>query len=307
LFRIFKPLPLGPGSTRKSNSENSQTNLLVMVLLVSLLACGFPFPRPHNSLPVATIAYSSDAAFLYLAGIVPSSPQITLPSDRPIFPYSIIPGGARNSRELQSALAADPVAAHHYSDFRVQSASLVRLSAARKVYVSYRLGNRVFWTKQKVTLHSGEPVLTDGTHFARARCGNRISLLPGPTSSAEPAAATLGGPVFHRVSLRLRTCCLPRPSGSTGPCRPKSCLQARLRLFLPVQAPAPVVALSLNRFIPHSAVALAVRQALPVDPVDCPSPARHLSLFLGVRRPLLFRSRSLSPFFALAVPGFFSS
>jgi hypothetical protein len=167
-----------------------------MVILVFILACGFPFPKPHISLPVATIAYSSDSAFLYLAGIVPSPPQITLPSDRPIFPYSIIPGGARNRRELQSALAADPVAAHHYSDFRVQSASLVRLSAARKVYVSYRLGNRVFWTKQKVTLHSGEPVLTDGTHFARARCGNRISLLPGPTSSAEPAAATLGGPVF---------------------------------------------------------------------------------------------------------------
>ena len=167
-----------------------------MVILVSLLACGFPFPKPHISLPVATIAYNSDSAFLYLAGIGPSSPQITLPSDRPIFPYSIIPGGAHDSRELQSALAADPVAAHHYSDFRVQSASLVRLSAARKVYVSYRLGNRVFWTKQKVTLHSGEPVLTDGTHFARTRCGNRISLLPGVTSSAEPAAATLGGPVF---------------------------------------------------------------------------------------------------------------
>jgi hypothetical protein len=166
-----------------------------MVILVSFLACGFPLPKPRVSLPIATIAYSSDSAFLYLAGIAPYSPQIT-PADRPIFPYSIIPGGARNSRELQSALAADPVAAHHYSDFRVQSASLVRLPATRKVYVSYRLGNRVFWSKQKVTLPSGEPVLTDGTHLARARCGNRISLLPGVTSSAEPAAATLGGPVF---------------------------------------------------------------------------------------------------------------
>jgi hypothetical protein len=166
-----------------------------MVILVSLLACVFLFANSKLSSAISSAPANSDAGFLSLAGLLPDSPQIS-PADRPIFPYSIIPGGARSSRELQSVLAIDPVAAHHYSDFRVHSVSLVRLPTARKVYVSYRIGNRIFWTKEKVTLHAGEPVLTDGTHLARARCGNRISLLPGPTSSSEPTASVLGAPVF---------------------------------------------------------------------------------------------------------------
>lgn len=167
-----------------------------MVILVSLLAAAFLFPNPDSSSAVFSPSHNPDLAFLYLSGLLPDSPQISLPASTPIYPYSIIPGDARSSHELQSALSSDPVVAHHYADFRVQYASLVRLPADRKVYVSYRVGNRVYWTKEKVTLRAGEPVLSDGTHLARARCGNRISAVPGPTSPSEPTAAVLGTPVF---------------------------------------------------------------------------------------------------------------
>ncbi len=46
------------------------------------------------------------------------------------------------------------------------------------VYVSYRIGNKVFWTKHKLALRKGEAMLSDGTNMARTRCGNRISVLP---------------------------------------------------------------------------------------------------------------------------------
>src|SRR5690242_20581611 len=37
---------------------------------------------------------------------------------RPVYPYSIIPGGAWSQPELRSALSRDPVAAEHYKGFR---------------------------------------------------------------------------------------------------------------------------------------------------------------------------------------------
>jgi hypothetical protein len=55
--------------------------------------------------------------------------------------------------------------------------------------MSYRVGDRVYWTKEKVTLPQGEALLTDGRSLIRARCGNCISDTPqGPTSDAEPDA-----------------------------------------------------------------------------------------------------------------------
>jgi hypothetical protein len=113
-------------------------------------------------------------------------------SGRTVYPYSVIPGGVGDARGLREAVSRDAVVAAHYSGFNLASAQVVRLGAARTVYVSYRLGNKVYWTRKKVKLASGETVITDGEHFARARCGNRITESPGGESSpAEPIAEVL--------------------------------------------------------------------------------------------------------------------
>jgi len=53
--------------------------------------------------------------------------------------------------------------------------------------VSYRLHDRVYWTKHKVRIRSGETILTNGQTEVRARCGNCISMAPLlPTSDEEP-------------------------------------------------------------------------------------------------------------------------
>ena len=115
---------------------------------------------------------------------------------RPLFPYSVIPGGVESVRELKSAAAHDPVIARHYANFNLAKARIVRLSKDRPVYVSYRLGNRIFWTRRKLQLLKGETVITDGEHAARTRCGNRISETPaGPVSSKEPPRETLETPL----------------------------------------------------------------------------------------------------------------
>ena len=109
---------------------------------------------------------------------------------RPTFSYSVIAGGARDARELQRAVEQDPVVADHYRDADMATMRPEILRSDRLAYVSYRVGDRVFWTKRKVRIPSGETILTNGQTEIRARCGNCISMEPLlPTSDEEPDAA----------------------------------------------------------------------------------------------------------------------
>jgi hypothetical protein len=104
-----------------------------------------------------------------------------------VYPYSVIPGGVQSAADLKNSLSNDSVVAKHYEDFEVEKTRVVRLNQDRLLYVSYRLGNRVYWTKKALLLPKGEAVITDGEHMARTRCGNRLSEAPaGPVLAAGP-------------------------------------------------------------------------------------------------------------------------
>jgi hypothetical protein len=45
-------------------------------------------------------------------------------------------------------------------------------------YDSYRVGNKIYWTKRPRFIKAGEPILTDGRLAILMRCGNLISLQP---------------------------------------------------------------------------------------------------------------------------------
>jgi hypothetical protein len=108
-------------------------------------------------------------------------------TDRVLYPYSVIPGGVRNSAELRNAVAHDDTVAQHYTGFNLGNARVVQLREARAMFVSYRIGSRIFWTKNRLNLRAGEKVVTDGEHMARTRCGNRLSDVPiGPVLKNEP-------------------------------------------------------------------------------------------------------------------------
>jgi hypothetical protein len=114
---------------------------------------------------------------------------------RPLYPYSVIPGGAANPQELKIALLHDPVVAAHYADFNLENAHVVRQDADRPMYVSYRLGDRVFWTRKMLVIHKGEKLISDGAHEARTRCGNRLSATAeAPVSAEQPPADVLAAP-----------------------------------------------------------------------------------------------------------------
>ena len=110
------------------------------------------------------------------------------PATRPVYRYSIIPGGAYDSAELIRALETDPVAAHHYGDFRLSEVHTVA-AGDQPVYVSYRMGKNIYWTSHPIRLLRGETLLTDGSNVARARCGNRISTKPMAPIATKPVPA----------------------------------------------------------------------------------------------------------------------
>jgi len=111
---------------------------------------------------------------------------------RPLFPYSVIPGGVESAQELKNAVERDPVVAGHYAGFDLAKLRIIRLGQDRMAYVSYRLGDRVYWTNRKLKLPKGETLITDGSHEARTRCGNRLSSAASePVSPHEPAAEAM--------------------------------------------------------------------------------------------------------------------
>jgi hypothetical protein len=115
---------------------------------------------------------------------------------RKVYPFSVIPGGAYSAEELALARRVDGVVAAHYADFDAPAVAVRTLPENEFLYVSYRKSDRVYWTTDKRRIPKGEPVLTDGKHLARVRCGNRLSAAPqfpvlyGP----QPTEANLNAP-----------------------------------------------------------------------------------------------------------------
>jgi hypothetical protein len=152
----------------------------------------------HFALPVFSVAtgragkVASDRRDASVSHPAPPSPQHPA---RPVYPYSIIRGGAYNAAELARALDLDAVAAGHYAVFQRTLAHTAESPFSAPVFLSYRVGDAIYWTSRPVRLPRGETVLTDGKNYARARCGNRISQTPlTPVSDTEPASSEMDQP-----------------------------------------------------------------------------------------------------------------
>jgi len=158
------------------------------VLLVTFLVIHFSRHATPNGVPIAKIEFNvapEAAAEVSPAGLSP----------RPVFRYSVVPGGVRDAQELQKAAATDPVVGKHYSDFRIGKARTIQLDRPVAMYVSYRRNNQVFWTRNKMMIPAGETLISDGENLARVRCGNRLSPVAAkPVAAIDPDGETLETP-----------------------------------------------------------------------------------------------------------------
>jgi hypothetical protein len=195
-----------------------------------------------------------------------------------LLPYSVIPGGVDSAAELNDAVRNDPVVAQHYSGFDAANSRIISLHRERAVYVSYRMGDQIFWTSRRLLLPKGETLITDGANEARTRCGNRISdTLQAPVSSNQPLLEALER--FPAVGL-LDTSNLPFDNA----------------LISPAPLGLPAAADTEHGFFMIPSVPLvpvpgsgSIIGSLPAAPVVTPEPSTVLLLSAGLSGWLLVR------------------
>lgn len=126
---------------------------------------------------------------------------------RPVYPYSVVAGGVEDAKELKWVAEHDPIVGAHYAGFDYAHAQVVRLTLARTAYLSYRIGNHIYWTRRRIALHKGEKLITDGRMTARGRCANRIEETPQQqaVSPVEPPAQRFDEPVRPEEGIAMNS------------------------------------------------------------------------------------------------------
>lgn len=139
--------------------------LVPTIMCVLLVACS---REPASENRVAASFHAEE---------LPENHQVDL-SQRQLFPFSVVPGGTFNQAEVKQRVAQDPVVKQHYQGIDIAKLKPFRLTQPAQGYVSFRIGDRIFWTSRRLYLKPGEILLSDGLNILRGRCGNRVSLTP---------------------------------------------------------------------------------------------------------------------------------
>jgi hypothetical protein len=114
-------------------------------------------------------------------------PKFDFRAARETYQFSVVPGGVYDWKELTDSIAHDPVARKHYEGIDTERLWAERVHKPMVAYVSYRKGDKVYWTDHTVNIAEGEILLTDGKNLVRSRCGNRVSVMkPTPLPGAVP-------------------------------------------------------------------------------------------------------------------------
>jgi hypothetical protein len=269
----------------KLAANSSLHHFLVLVVLASTssvlyFSCPDFFLHRRHSLSTPH-SLNSVASPIFDASLL-ASPAVSKGDPRPLFPYSIIPRGVGSIQDLRYALAHDPVAAAHYAGFSLARAHFVRAGKSRAGYVSYRLGNRVFWTKNKLPLQQGELLISDGQHTARTRCGNRVSEIPmAPVSPSEPTAEKLNIPLEPFDPSPLWASNSPAPFSPLSPGAPTPPSGPGGGIFIPPVPP--IFCCGGGGGSPPPVV--------PPPPVQTPEPGTLLLLVIGLATAILLRKK----------------
>ncbi|MEO7495194.1 MAG: PEP-CTERM sorting domain-containing protein [Massilia sp.] len=194
MIRRFDTSATATGTHKRQAILSLSALGLACVLAAFLLKPSTPLAPRHPSTALASPALQPLVA-----------PAVTdVAKGRRIYPFSVVPGGVASREELARVVNRDPVVAEHYAGFNVDIARIVTLAKPRAVYVSYRKGDKIFWTARKITLPQGETLLSDGVNEVRTRCGNRVSDVPQlPVAADEPSLEVLDSSVVSDGGLQL--------------------------------------------------------------------------------------------------------
>ena len=98
---------------------------MVVPVVLALVAGGFLAWNLYHSVYVQPAKYAPAPAQNFRAA-------------RRIYPFSVIPGGVYEPKELVTSMEKDPALREHYKDVKLDNLVAVRTSSAIKAEVSYR-------------------------------------------------------------------------------------------------------------------------------------------------------------------------
>ena len=123
-----------------------------------------------------------------------------------MYPYSVVPGGVEDAKELKWVAEHDPiVAATAMPELTTTTlGSYVSPWPERHMFRT-ESATGVYWTHHRVTLPPGEKVITDGRITARSRCGNRVEEVPQGLATASAGAPGGEGRSIQPVRMPIGT------------------------------------------------------------------------------------------------------
>ena len=134
-----------------------------------------PRPNPLVELTRSNIPLASAPA-----------PTPTAPKKILVWRHSLIPGGVESIEYLRARVSLDPALQKAYEGFDWSRARLFTFPKDRPVFMSYRLGDKIRWTRRTVLVKEGAEAITDGVMVILTRCGNLVSFVPVEPSEDLP-------------------------------------------------------------------------------------------------------------------------
>src|SRR5262249_41011193 len=105
--------------------------------------------------------------------------------------FPVIPGGVSSAKDFCARAEANPVLKKYIAGFNCTVAYETTLASDITVFMTFRKGDRILWSRHGILVHKGERLITDGTRSFLVRCANEIQFTPQtPTMNIETAELT---------------------------------------------------------------------------------------------------------------------
>lgn len=170
------------------------TRLRVVAILLTLIVCEIAVVIFHHhfhrkTAPTASARPSTSSwpVGAYVYNNVFSGDKLP-PTKVDDCGHAVVCGGIHSLSAYQKILKDNPAVAALYASLGIVHEDTVAKDTW--AYVTYRVGDKFYWTKKKRLIKAGEKIITDGRGAILMRCGNlfALDLGPGsPTLSQEPS------------------------------------------------------------------------------------------------------------------------
>ena len=139
-------------------------------------------------------------------------------TSRPVYRYSLIPGGVRTVAELHERVASDAMLSERFEQFDWSSARISKLPADLLVFVNFRKDGKISWTRQRILVRAGQEIISDGVRTILTRCGNEISfVLQTPVEYLPPGTLDLEVGTVAQPPLPVPVQCCDNPLPPSPP------------------------------------------------------------------------------------------